>query len=390
MMLTTGGYIWVMTLFPAYVYEHIEYMSISSSFDEVNEEVVGFACGLKNYLQERLYCVLGMNQEQSIARHPALAINHKDADFTRSYSTLTGKNVVVGKQVASNESGSLHYGIIKDTLDYNKVAIQNMRESENTEARLQQEIELLKKCKHSNVVQYIDRSSGGRFPAFIVLEYLHCSLTKVITISSQKHLLDESIKLKMVCELINAIGFIHSQKIIHSNISSHNIFVNEKNNIKLGGFGCAIDVEKSKYSLQVDIPTDARFAAPEIYLYEKEAVDSPNLDHIFAVDVYSFGVILWQLLTLRIPFEDKADRHVARLKKSKEESKRHEQIPSAHTNSPVGNLITMCWQQAPLRPSAEQLKHILSEEAKALHPPQGSSFNAYRKKKPGFFYNHSN
>jgi len=301
-----------------------------------------------------------------VSNLPALTIGYKDEHFNRSYSTLEGSSLVVGREIGRGDSSVVYYAGLKRQENTTEVVIKELRvdPDKDMEAALQHEIAMLRKCQqHSNIVKYIDRSPGGRLPAFIVLECMYSSLAGIIN-TGQSQLLDEQRKLKIARDLIAAITFVHALRLIHGDISSDNVLIGMGDSVRLGDFGSAIDTTTGRSKIRIEAPRKGHFAAPEIYLDEED----PNApDHTSAVDIYGFGVILWQLLTLRIPFAGKKDQYVARVKGSDEESERHEKIPPAQANNSFGRLITWCWQQPEKRPTASQLQQELSDSAITMH-----------------------
>lgn len=96
--------------------------------------------------------------------------------------------------------------------------------------------------------------------------------------------------LKMIAE---ALFYCHSNNIVHRDLKPENIFLTSRNGIeeiKLGDFGYAKQVERCLTDTSVGTPA---YCAPEIFRKEKYG---------FAVDMWSFGVIAYVLLSGSLPF----------------------------------------------------------------------------------------
>eukprot|EP01036_Dinobryon_divergens_P035398 gene35398-45861_t len=96
-------------------------------------------------------------------------------------------------------------------------------------------------------------------------------------------------------QLALALQFLHDNSVLHRDIKPMNIMLTEGgDHLKLGDFGLALDLKKSKPSDLVDEAGTPYYTAPEMILREK---------YSFPADCWSIGVVLFQLLALERPFE---------------------------------------------------------------------------------------
>ena len=95
-------------------------------------------------------------------------------------------------------------------------------------------------------------------------------------------------------QIINALKYLHSHRIIHRDLKLGNLFLNDKMEIKLGDFGLAtkLDFDGEKKRTICGTPN---YIAPEV-LESKQG-------HSFEVDIWSFGVILYAMIIGKPPFE---------------------------------------------------------------------------------------
>ncbi|KDO25044.1 TKL protein kinase [Saprolegnia parasitica CBS 223.65] len=101
--------------------------------------------------------------------------------------------------------------------------------------------------------------------------------------------------------LAHALADLHKQGIIHRDVNSLNIFLSTTHYIRLGGFGSARAVDEL-----MTAGTGTEFwMAPEVL---REGYDYEGQPYTIAADIYSFGVVLTELDTLKVPYEDVKER----------------------------------------------------------------------------------
>jgi serine/threonine protein kinase len=104
-----------------------------------------------------------------------------------------------------------------------------------------------------------------------------------------------ALKAKMAYQGSKGMHFLHSSGIVHRDLKSLNLLLDSKWNVKVSDFGLTKFKEDMKKGGTKDIAGSVHWTAPEIL---NEVTD---VDFILA-DVYSFGVILWELLTREQPY----------------------------------------------------------------------------------------
>jgi polo-like kinase 1 len=95
-------------------------------------------------------------------------------------------------------------------------------------------------------------------------------------------------------QIINALKYLHSHRIIHRDLKLGNLFLNDKMEIKLGDFGLAtkLDFDGEKKRTICGTPN---YIAPEV-------LEGRN-GHSYEVDIWSLGVIIYTLIIGKPPFE---------------------------------------------------------------------------------------
>ncbi|KAJ8096192.1 hypothetical protein PM082_000100 [Marasmius tenuissimus] len=100
----------------------------------------------------------------------------------------------------------------------------------------------------------------------------------------------------LVLDIIAGCRYIHSIGIVHGDLKGANILVNEHQEACLSDFGMANVHRDSSTTTSGLEAGSARWMAPEL-------IFSSNPRATFASDMYSFGIVLWEVLTCRIPYE---------------------------------------------------------------------------------------
>jgi serine/threonine protein kinase len=171
-----------------------------------------------------------------------------------------------------------------------KVLKPEHKENQEVVERFLREAVVLGSLKHPNIVQIYDAGGGGPGLDF----YLEMEYVEGVTLRNfiKTHEFDWQRILKFIKQLGSAIQKMHDSNIIHRDLNPRNIMVDKNGDLKVMDFGVAkiIGVEGLTKDGQVVGTTD--YMAPE--QARGERVDE-------RVDIYSFGVILYELFTRRLP-----------------------------------------------------------------------------------------
>lgn len=141
--------------------------------------------------------------------------------------------------------------------------------------------------------------------------------------------------------------YLHLNKILHPNLNPKNIFIDDSFHPKLGDIGLYIQQQNSKneYSQSISrINFSQCYLAPEILESKSQTVKS---------DVYSFSLIVFEIMTNKIPFEDISDPNLiySRIVKECYRPQISDQVPDIYRH-----LIEECWlQNSNERPSFSEI-----------------------------------
>lgn len=134
---------------------------------------------------------------------------------------------------------------------------------------------------HTNICRLIDMVVTEDF---VCLAYEYCSKGNLSIILSDQNVTYDYLNLAQ--DISNGMAYLHSKNIIHRDLKPENIFITHDNRAKIADFGLSI-TDTGGRNLTGETGT-YRWMAPEIIRHESYSINS---------DIYSFGLILWQLVT---------------------------------------------------------------------------------------------
>jgi serine/threonine protein kinase len=190
--------------------------------------------------------------------------------------------------------GVLYRGI-DPTLD-REVAIKLMladfsEDAELLRPRFYREARAVAKLQHRNIVTIFEFAEDGQTP-YIVMEFLRGTSLAARLDSAQPLTLDET--LDIVIQLCAGLSYAHEQGVVHRDVKPANIFLLTDGAVKLLDFGIA-KVMSSNLTRRGDVLGSLAYVSPE------QVVGSESLDG--RADLFSTGVVLYELLSKRKPFE---------------------------------------------------------------------------------------
>src|SRR6476646_3704227 len=143
---------------------------------------------------------------------------------------------------------------------------------------------------HQNIVGIFDRGEWqGTY--YIAMEYVAGRSLK--TIVREEGALEPALAIDIVVQILRAARFVHRRGVIHRDLKPHNVIIDEEGRARVTDFGIA-RAGASDMTLTGSIMGTAQYLSPE-----------QAQGHIVsgASDLYSVGVILYELLTGVVPFE---------------------------------------------------------------------------------------
>ncbi|HVE87078.1 MAG TPA: protein kinase [Myxococcales bacterium] len=160
-------------------------------------------------------------------------------------------------------------------------------------ARFEKEATALANLSHPNIIQIIDRGMAGAHYYFVMELVEGRSLREVM----QSTRLAPSDALKIVAQICHAIDYAHEKHIIHRDLKPENILVDARGHVKVADFGLA--GFRGADSGQQHLTATAVAMGTLNYMAPEQRRDAKNVDG--RADLYSLGVILYELLTGELP-----------------------------------------------------------------------------------------
>ncbi|XP_064962915.1 serine/threonine/tyrosine-protein kinase HT1-like [Musa acuminata AAA Group] len=262
----------------------------------------------------------------------------------------------LGHRFASGAHSKLHHGIYKDQ----PVAVKFIRQPDDDEngmmtARLEKqftrEVTLLSHLYHRNVIKLIaaikkppvfciitEYLSGGSLRAFLhKLEHKSVPLQKLVVIA---------------LDIARGMEYIHSHGVIHRDLKPENILFDQELCVKIADFGIAC--EEVYCDTLAEDPGTFRWMAPEMIKHKPYG---------HKVDVYSFGLVLLEMATGSIPYEEMTPIQAA----FAVANKNLRPVVPPECPAALRALIEQCWALQPdKRPDFWQIVKVLEQFESAL------------------------
>ncbi|HEV7771303.1 MAG TPA: protein kinase [Solirubrobacterales bacterium] len=172
-----------------------------------------------------------------------------------------------------------------------KVMHREMSEQADQLERFRQEARAVAKLSHPNVVAVIDAGEDGGFP-YIVFEYVEGETLKqrIARIGA----LDPQEALAYAIEIARGLTVAHGRSMVHRDIKPQNVLIDAEGRAKLTDFGISRQLEQDGMTATGRVLGTTDYVAPE------QAMGHPA---DLRSDIYSLGVVLYEMLVGAVPFQ---------------------------------------------------------------------------------------
>lgn len=266
-------------------------------------------------------------------------------------------NIKQLKEIGSGNYGKVYKGLWRNKHD---IAIKTLRCNESDKQKALEEAQLMKNLKHDKIVKLYCVCSYGE-PFLIVMEFMcNGSLNKWLRYGDGKNYVFNDI-IHVACQIAKGMEYLAKHFYVHRDLAARNILVGERNSVKISDFGLAINklynitYTSGKQLLAI------KWSAPELYT-DYDGKDSAIKNSTEKSDVWSFGVVLYELVTLGAePYKDISNQEVMVLVKY-EKYRLPNPAPDGMCTKEYYDLMKSCWDDDPQRrPTFTQLFKKLNE-----------------------------
>nr|XP_027203769.1 uncharacterized protein LOC113797563 isoform X1 [Dermatophagoides pteronyssinus] len=165
------------------------------------------------------------------------------------------------------------------------VAVKKVKEKRETE------IKHLRKLNHSNIVAFRGVCTQSPNCYCIVMEF--CPYGQLYEFLKSGQQLSPQMIIEWAKQIASGMNYLHSHKIIHRDLKSPNVLISYNDTLKISDFGTCKQLNDR--STKMSFTGTVAWMAPEII---RDELCSEK------VDIWSFGVVLWELLNCEIPYRD--------------------------------------------------------------------------------------
>lgn len=190
-----------------------------------------------------------------------------------------------------------------DLKTHQTVALKVLREEYEDDPeykeRFKREAAVNRKLNHPNVVNSIDAGMAGGI-SYIALEYVDGETLKDIIAERGKMEQEEAVHCALC--ILAALSHAHQRGIIHRDVKSQNVMITRSGQVKIGDFGIAGLADTKTLTSDGNVMGSVHYFSPE---------QAKGMRATSASDLYSVGVILYEMLTGHVPFEGETAVSVA-------------------------------------------------------------------------------
>ncbi|KAL3626609.1 hypothetical protein CASFOL_030158 [Castilleja foliolosa] len=221
------------------------------------------------------------------------AVNKVDADTDCLDCEILWEDLTIGEQIGQGSCGTVYHALWYGS-DVAVKVFSKQEYSDDLIFSFRQEVSLMKRLRHPNILLFMGAVTSHQHLC-LVTEFLpRGSLFRLLQRNTFK--LEWRRRIHMALDIARGMNYLHhcNPPIVHRDLKSSNLLVDKNWTVKVGDFG----LSRLKHETYLTTKTGKgtpQWMAPEVL--RNELSDEK-------ADVYSFGVILWELVTQKVPWEN--------------------------------------------------------------------------------------
>ncbi|KAK4416529.1 Serine/threonine-protein kinase STY8 [Sesamum alatum] len=278
------------------------------------------------------------------------------------------RELAIGPMISEGTYSVVYEGLYRSTPVAIKVIQADMSAimSPELQEKFIREVSMLSRVNHDNIVKLLGVAVEPTM--MIITELMRGGTLQKFLWSVRPNCPDLKLAICFALDISRAMAYLHQNRIIHRDLKPSNLLLTEdKRKMKLADFGLA------REEADDDMTTEAgtyRWMAPELFSVEALHLGiKKHYDH--KVDVYSFSMVLWELLTNRTPFKGRNNVMVAYAAATNRRPSTDD-IPA-----PLARLLQSCWAENPeSRPEFQQITVYLENFLRSICQPTTTSLIA--------------
>jgi len=192
--------------------------------------------------------------------------------------------------------------LAEDHKFHTEVAVKMLKKefvnNENIKKRFLAEARSMFRMSHPHVIRVSDLIDEGDTVAF-VMEYVEGETLKEY-LDRKGALADNEVR-EIFSQMLDAVGYVHEQKLVHRDIKPSNFMIDKKGKVKLMDFGIAKNTDQNAAEY-TQTGTGMMMGTP-MYMSPEQITETKSVTA--QSDIYSLGVVLWQMVTGKKPYDTK-------------------------------------------------------------------------------------
>jgi serine/threonine protein kinase len=244
-------------------------------------------------------CLISIHNHsiRSIFMKPGIILKEKERSAYFDFANF--EKVKVGNKYKILGSGAFgEVYLARNSIDSKFYAIKHINKSKLDSVSIKpeliyREINVHTKLLHDHIARLYDYHEDNK-SFYLIVEYIeNGTLFKII---QKTEGLSEDESFKYFIQVASALNFLHQNNMIHRDLKPENILINKDGNVKLCDFGWTVETNKTRET----------FCGTYEYMAPEIIVEKP---YNKAIDVWSLGILLYELLHSYSPFRAKSSNH---------------------------------------------------------------------------------